>query len=549
MPLALLAPASRAVDVPLAVLLLLPLGGLLALASRGRSARIAEAQRRLELVAHERMRLQRAVRRLGEALVAKLDLAALTDIVLRGSIEALDADAGLLTLDGPDAPLVLDIHSTPEDLPALHAVAGRAEIAAEHCQIERNGVWALAEPFGFSSESGPVLGAVAVARRGRPFREDERAVMGQLVARARQAAADSVANQLLREQAVTDSLTGLGNRRMLAADLHERVAAASPSQPLVLAVLDLDGFKHYNDTFGHPAGDALLMRLARKLAGSVAPLGSAYRLGGDEFCVLLSAPDADIDAVVAAAAAALEEHGENFSIGTSFGAVLLPQEAIALEQALQVADERMYAVKKRRQSSARDQTRDVLMRIIQARQPALEVHCSEVAELCLRVGRRLGMAGEGLDELARAAHLHDIGKVGIPDAILRKPGPLDATEWEFMRRHTVLGERILSAAPALRPVASIVGATQERWDGCGYPGGLAGSEIPLAARIIAACDAYVTMTGERAYGVVRDRAAACAELRREARHRFDPLVVEVLLQEVCAGAPSPVTGVRSADLP
>jgi len=174
------------------------------------------------------------------------------------------------------------------------------------------------------------------------------------------------------------------------------------------------------------------------------------------------------------------------------------------------------------------------MRVMHARQPALEDHSSEVARLCLRVGRRLAMNGEGLDALARAAELHDIGKVAIPESILEKPGALDDAEWALMRQHTILGERILGAAPAWRPVAAIVRATHERWDGAGYPDGLRAERIPLAARIIAVCDAYEAMTSDRCYRRGRTREAARAELRREAGRQFDPEIVELVLVELAA---------------
>jgi HD-GYP domain-containing protein (c-di-GMP phosphodiesterase class II) len=142
------------------------------------------------------------------------------------------------------------------------------------------------------------------------------------------------------------------------------------------------------------------------------------------------------------------------------------------------------------------------------------------------------MSGEELDELVRAAELHDVGKVGIPDAILDKPGALNEAEFDFIRQHTLLGERILNAAPALRPVAMIVRATHERWDGGGYPDGLAGEAIPLGARIIAACDAFEAMTSDRCYRRRMSHEAACAELRREAGRQFDATVVEVLIDEL-----------------
>jgi two-component system, cell cycle response regulator len=156
------------------------------------------------------------------------------------------------------------------------------------------------------------------------------------------------------------------------------------------------------------------------------------------------------------------------------------------------------------------------------------------------VARRLGMDGEEIDEIARAAELHDVGKVGIPDAILDKPAGLDATEWELMHQHTILGERILNAAPALRPVARIVRSTHERWDGAGYPDGLRGAEIPLAARVVAVCDAYDAMTTDRTYSPAVAHEAACQELRDMSGSQFDPLVVDAFFAEIAKlTAPEP----------
>jgi HD-GYP domain-containing protein (c-di-GMP phosphodiesterase class II) len=186
----------------------------------------------------------------------------------------------------------------------------------------------------------------------------------------------------------------------------------------------------------------------------------------------------------------------------------------------------------------------VLLRTLRERQPDLHDHLRGVAELALDVGHELGMATEQLDELSRAAELHDIGKVAIPDAILSKPGPLDAGEWAFMRRHTVIGERILGAAPALRPVARLVRASHERWDGDGYPDGLRNVEIPLGARIVAVCDAYHAMTSERPYRDAVTPAEALAELRECAGTQFDPDVVEAfgrLLEQPGAAAEQPTT--------
>jgi diguanylate cyclase (GGDEF)-like protein len=343
------------------------------------------------------------------------------------------------------------------------------------------------------------------------------------------------------ELASTDPLTLLGNRRKLAGDLARRLEGVSAAEPLGLMVFDLDGFKAYNDTFGHMAGDALLARTGHKLAEIVSPGGTAYRLGGDEFCVLLDVAPDDLPAAVARVGEALREDGETFSIAASGGAVVLPQEASTPEYALQLADERMYMRKEDRgPSGAHEQTRNVLLRIMQAKQPGLSDHTSHVSQMAVSVGRRLELDAERLDELARAADLHDIGKVGIPDAILDKPSTLDHEEWDLVRQHTLIGERILSAAPALRPVARIVRASHERWDGCGYPDGLAGEAIPLGARIVAVCDAYDAMVSDRCYRPGRSPQGAREELIREAGHQFDPSVVSAVLDVLgCQSVPSP----------
>ena len=339
-------------------------------------------------------------------------------------------------------------------------------------------------------------------------------------------------------EARTDSLTGLRNRRSLLADLETQLRLSSLASPRALLLFDLDGFKEYNDAFGHPAGDGLLVRLAARLAEVVGSSGDAYRLGGDEFCVLVSPGRDGIDAMLATCSAALYERGEGFEVTSSFGVVTLPEEASTPTQALQLADRRMYARKGGRRMSAGRQSRDVLLRTLSERRPDLQVRLRDIGELALAVGRELHMGPEGLDEVARAAELHDMGKIAVPDAILDKPGPLDPVEWSFMRRHPLIGERILLAAPALRPVARLVRSSHERWDGGGYPDGLRGDEIPLGARVVAVCDAFNAMTGERPYREPVSDAEAVEELRRCAGSQFDPMVVDAFCRVITRERPA-----------
>ncbi|HEX4563405.1 MAG TPA: GGDEF domain-containing protein, partial [Solirubrobacteraceae bacterium] len=385
------------------LLLTLPLDGLLVVLSRAGSARIDDAQLRLDVVARERRRLQTAVGRLGDALAAKLDLTALTDVVLRGSVEALDASGGRLTLSGPIAPLVLESGDAANLDSTLWAAADAAQAENAACRLHVDGIHALAMPFDFASAAGSAQGAIAIAREERAFGGDEQEVMERLVERARVAAADVIAHRVLREQAYSDPLTKLGNRRALNAELDERLTGACVSEPMLLLLFDLDGFKAYNDAFGRLAGDALLVRLGSRLADAVSEYGAAYRLGGDEFCALVVAPSAKLDALIARATEALSEKGESYAVGTSHAAVLLPHEAAGADHAMQLADERMYARKRGRTSSIAGQTRDALMQILAAKQPELHDHCSDVAQLCRRVGSALQLHSDALEELVRAA--------------------------------------------------------------------------------------------------------------------------------------------------
>ena len=326
-------------------------------------------------------------------------------------------------------------------------------------------------------------------------------------------------------EAVTDSLTGLGNRRQMNHTLADALAAGPKSPKAVLLMFDLDGFKLYNDQFGHLAGDTMLAHLGHRLSEAVIGVGSAFRLGGDEFCVLLRRNPADADVHVAAACKALTAEGEGFHVGASHGLVELPAEADSPMFALRLADHRMYAKKGSRRGSAREQTHNVLLGLLREREPDLHEHLRHVGVLARDVARMLGLDQSAVDDVERAAELHDIGKAAVPDAILNKPGPLTEREWEFMRRHTYVGERILAAAPSLSGVASLVRASHERWDGGGYPDRLKGDAIPLGARIICVCDAFDAMTSDRPYAAAIDPADAVVEIQRCAGTQFDPAVV------------------------
>jgi two-component system, cell cycle response regulator len=301
-----------------------------------------------------------------------------------------------------------------------------------------------------------------------------------------------------RRLAFTDDLTGLPNRRRLLRDLSEVCARRAER---LLAIYDLDGFNNVNDTFGHPAGDEVLTRLAGELAKRAAADGVAYRLGGDEFCVLVAAT-ASGRAAIDDAAEGLSSAGPGWSIASSVGVVHVPQEADTVATAMRIADRRMYAQKDRRPGAARQQARDVLLSALGEQQPNLRLHVDDVTELTADVVRSLGMSPEAVDDVVRAAELHDIGKIAIPREIL-----------------------VLSS--------------HERRDGGGYPHGLAGEAVPLGSRIVAVCDPFDAMVAGRSYRPGMTHEAALTELQRCSGTQFDPRVVEAFLATLARKQPVP----------
>jgi diguanylate cyclase (GGDEF)-like protein/PAS domain S-box-containing protein len=335
--------------------------------------------------------------------------------------------------------------------------------------------------------------------------------------------------QLNEHQALHDALTGLANRRKLYVDVEQALESRA-GRAFAIGIFDLDGFKAYNDVFGHPAGDTLLSRLGRRLADAIGDDGTAYRMGGDEFCVFTWVDDPA--ALIEAARIALSDQGDGFAIRCSCGFAVLPSEATTLDRAIQLADERLYRDKRANKVTDSLQVRDALVQLIAEQRKELGASSINVADLAAATAQKLGLSADDVACTRIAAQLHDIGKTAVPEAILSKPGPLDSEEWDFMRRHTLIGERIVAAAPALARIAPIVRATHERPDGNGYPDGLVTEAIPIGARIVAVVDAFSAMVSARPYKPALTIDRALSELRRCAGTQFDPSVVDAFARVV-----------------
>jgi diguanylate cyclase (GGDEF)-like protein len=355
--------------------------------------------------------------------------------------------------------------------------------------------------------------------------------------------------------ALTDPLTGLGNHR----HFHERLArelehALRYGRTLAVCLVDVDDFKRINDRFGHPAGDRVLSIVAARLRQT----GEAFRLGGDEFVVLLpgyeasearTAAESIIDRI---SAIDLEHMGE---ITVSAGIAVAPDHATDRDELLRLVDSALYWAKEYGKNQARTYRSDAvelaelkrlasggdraarlraaasLARAVDARDVYTGFHSQRVSQLAGRIAARLGLDREQIELTRLAASLHDLGKLALPEELLRKPAPLTDPERLVLERHPQIGYRMLDSL-GVDPVADWVLHHHERWDGAGYPDQLAAEDIPLGARIIFVADAYDAMTSDRLYRGRRSPEEALAELRACAGTQFDPAVVEALEEEL-----------------
>jgi len=359
-------------------------------------------------------------------------------------------------------------------------------------------------------------------------------------------------------RARTDELTGAHNRRHFA----EIVAGALADDPdcCGLLLLDADHFKQVNDVHGHVVGDAVLVDLATRLRAELDPEDCLARWGGEEFAVLLRdvTSDEELEQRAQALRAAVALHpvvvaGVSVRLTISVGAVRSGGELTTLDALVETADDRLYAAKRQGRnrvslvSDAFEAPRGEPEAIAVARALAhisglgrgsLETHASAVATLAGRIGERMGLPGPVVLRCELGGWLHDIGKAAIPARILDKPGPLDPDEWAVMATHPSIGESIVRDVAVVREAAAAVRHHHERYDGTGYPDRLAGSAIPIEARIVAAADAYAAMTAARPYSAARTPAEAMVELRRCSRTQLDPRVVSALLAVLGIAAPA-----------
>jgi diguanylate cyclase (GGDEF)-like protein len=387
---------------------------------------------------------------------------------------------------------------------------------------------------------GRVLGAlVALAAAPHSFLPRDVDLLRSYAVQVAIALANARMFEAQERLAARDPLTGLFNRREFDAGVTREIERCKRhGRGWTLVLLDLDGFKHVNDAHGHSAGDGALREAATALSGACRASDLAFRIGGDEFALVLPETP-DRAAATAVAERACQGVTGGFGLSASYGIAVWPDDGLDRDTLLNIADRRLYEMKARRDGSelatATDAAAEVLAVLVDtlaASDPYMPEHTRVVAELSKAVGKRLGFAGDELRALRHAALLHDIGKLAVPRHILNKPGRLTEEEFEQVKRHSLVAPRMLERVPQLQPSLPLIRSAHERWDGNGYPDGLVAEQIPLGARIIAVCDAFHAMTSERPYKTAMSRGEAAAELRRCAGTQFDPQAVRTLLEEL-----------------
>ena len=360
--------------------------------------------------------------------------------------------------------------------------------------------------------------------------------------------------------ATTDPLTGLPNHRALIAAIDSEIERAGRyTHSCALLFLDLDHFKQLNDRHGHAAGDATLRQVSIAARTCLRQVDILGRWGGEEFIILLPETDgpralATAERVRAAIAGMTLSGPGPRHVTCSVGAAVFPDDAEDRGELLEMADRAMYAAKRmgRNLALACDDAvvgalwdsrvrnvpvdnvviLDALRRIpgqVERRERCTDAHSTRVAAIAGDLAMRIGRSDCEVRDISLAAQLHDVGKVGVADAILRKPGRLSAHDWAVVRGHADVGSDLVLAAPGLRSLAPIIRGHHENWDGSGYPDGLTGEQIPLGARIVAIAEAYATMTSSQSERANHGECEALLELRRCAGTQFDPTLVDVLV--------------------
>lgn len=469
----------------------------------------------------ERIRIEKALRERDEKLRLVTDnmLDMITEVNVSGSYQYVSPSVKL-TLGYEPADLLGRsafefIH--PEDI---------SKVLEEYKERLAQKLPGKAE-FRYRHAEGHYLWLEAV---GNPVFDEEGLVSG-VVFSTRDITERKLMENQLRYYSLYDTLTGLYNRAYFEQEMLRIEKGRSVSTGLIIC--DIDGLKFVNDTLGHEVGDALLIAAAGVFKKSFRSGDMVARIGGDEFAVLLpNSSREEVEKAVRRIKNAVERHNAgnpDLPLSISVGFTVRNDDILKMSELFKAADNNMYREKLHRSKSTRSAIVNVIMRALKERDYITEGHADRLQNLVTSMALLLNMPDYKINDLRLLARFHDIGKVGIPDRILLKPGPLTSEEIDEMRRHSEIGSRIAQSAPELAHIADWILKHHEWWNGKGYPLGLSGEEIPVESRILAIADAYDAMTSFRPYREIISQEKALEEIKRCSGTQFDPALTELFL--------------------
>lgn len=525
---------------------------------------IAEFNRDLEQMVDRRTTQLQSLHAFSKAISTSLDFESVIRAAVAQISSAMGAEAIIVNL----TPLSLMTHAMfgphvrSENLDDQGWVFDELDIldvtSPARCGVMHSKDFTAHRKYAFApvSSKGRVFGWVAVLRESQSFDHEDRSVLEGLTLELGAALENARLYELARQMADLDSVTGLPNHRA-AQERFEFLfgKAQHHGESLGVLMIDVNNFKHFNDAYGHVVGDQVLKTIARVLRDAVGPYDVPARYGGDEFIVLVpNATEDTLASLIATIDARLTEEGYRDSmsgrtipLSVSIGQACFPDDASSRLELVDAADRNMYHVKRSAKSGApvpksrglRHETLvegfdllDSMITAIDNKDYYTRAHSEEVTEYALWIAQELGFPEEAQRLVRLAGLLHDVGKIGIPDEILRKPGKLSDEEFEVMRQHPEVGAFMVSNMPGLADIVPGVRHHHERWDGAGYPDALAGEQIPFLGRLLAVPDVFSALTTERPYRKGMSWDTALEKIVADSGTAFDPMIVQAFERAV-----------------
>lgn len=374
-----------------------------------------------------------------------------------------------------------------------------------------------------------------VFEQGQPIFDDEGNVM------ALEGLIIDISDRKKKEEEIVylnyhDFLTGLYNRRFL--EYAKEELDKEEFLPLSVLIGDINGLKLVNDAFGHEEGDTLIVETAKIIERCCRPTDIIARMGGDEFLILMPRTDGwQANEVMDQIKRRCETYNRNlhndaYSLNISLGFATKEVAAHQLNGTIKIAEDFMYKSKLLEHKSSHSAILASIKATMHEKSHETQEHAERLTYLSKELGKTMNLSQQDMDELELLATLHDIGKVGISDQILNKPDRLTPEEWIEMKKHSEIGYRIAMSSPDIAPIAEFILSLHERWDGAGYPQGIAAEDIPLLSRIVSVVDAYDAMTEDRPYRKAMSAEEAANELSKNSGIQFDPNIVRQFLEQV-----------------